>query len=254
MFGWLQKRRRRKLMTSPFPATWETYLAHNARFTEQLSPLENGQLREAIQVFVAEKNWEGCAGLVVTDEHRVTIAAQMARMILYFENEYFDQVLSILIYPNTYLAKSTNQMGSGVIVEGDSGRLGEAWYRGPVILSWADVLATAHHLNQGHNVVIHEFAHQLDMRNGRTADGVPTIESATVAERWLQVMPRAFEKLGHMCREGLPSVLDCYGATSPAEFFAVASESYFEQPSQLAHQWPAVFELLDTFYRKSENV
>ena len=221
----------------------------NAGFMSSLSPPQQLKIRQAIQIFVAEKNWEGCGGLVLTDEHRVTIAAHMARMTLHFDQDYFDSVLSILVYPAAYQAKSQEQLGGGVIVEGSSGRLGEAWHRGPVILSWSEVLENVRDEYPQRNVVIHEFAHQIDMRNGSHADGFPPLESPEVAQRWSRTMPAAFDELRHKCQMGIPDLLDCYGATNPAEFFAVASESYFEQPGELEYQWPDVFELLDGFYR-----
>lgn len=248
MFGWLRKYKRQRLVAKPLPADWEDILSINAIFLESLGSRQQARIRQSIQILVAEKNWEGCGGLSVTDEHRVTIAAQMARMTVHFEAEFFDAVLSILIYPSAYVAKSQTQLTGGFIVEGNSGRLGEAWHRGPVILSWNEVLENVRNHYPQRNVVIHEFAHQLDMRNGSHADGFPTLESAESARQWSRVMPAAFDALTHKCHLGIPTVLDCYGATNPAEFFAVASESYFEQPAELEDQWPDVFELLDDFY------
>lgn len=247
MFKWWRRRRRQKLTARPFPAEWESTLRGNASFFWQLSPSEQAHVRHAIQIFVAEKNWEGCGGQPMSDVQRVTIAAQMARMTLGQRQETFDDVLSILLYPDTYLAKSQDLIGS-TIVEGDSARLGEAWYRGPVILSWVDVLATAREENYGHNVVIHEFAHQLDMRNGRHADGIPPIEDPQQAQQWLAIAQRDFQRLIALCRSGTHSVLDCYGTTNQAEFFAVASEAFFELPEQLQSEWPDLYNLLSRFY------
>ena len=248
LFQWFKKRRRQRILAEGFPPEWEHILKLNAVFMRSLPVSQQSKIRADIQILVAEKNWEGCGGLTLSDEHRITVAAQIARMTLHFEAEYFDDVQSILLYPVAYTAKASEHLGSGVVVEGPSDRLGEAWYRGPVILAWADVLHTARHSGSRQNVVIHEFAHQLDMRNGSHADGYPTIESPRIAEEWLRVMPQALERLTELCRSGVASVLDCYGATNPAEFFAVASESYFQQPKELKQQWPHVFELLDGFY------
>ncbi len=247
MFNWLRDLRRRRTVARPFPDDWERTLENNARFFDPLPSVQKDRLRNAIKIFVAEKNWEGCGGQAMHDTHRVTIAAQMARMTLGFNEEYFDEVRSILLYPDTYLAKSQDMIGSTVI-EGNSARLGEAWYRGPVILSWVDVLATGREENYGRNVVIHEFAHQLDMRNGRHADGVPPIESKQLADRWLEVLHRDHQRLTEYCRSGIHTILDCYGATNPSEFFAVASEAYFEQPQQLLFDWPELHELLQQYY------
>ncbi len=253
LFRWFRQRRHKRITARPFPAAWVEILDINAGFIHDRSEAYQTKIRQAIQIIVAEKNWEGCGGLKLTDEHRVTIAAQMARMTVKFQADYFDDVLSILIYPAAYLARSQKQIAGGIIIEGNDGRLGEAWHRGPVILSWADVLDSVRDPFANRNVVIHEFAHQLDMRNGGQADGFPAIESLTTASRWAQVMPAAFAELQVLCQQHQPTILDCYGATSQAEFFAVASESYFESPEALEFQWPAVFLLLDEFYSNRDT-
>ena len=248
MFAWFRRRRRRRLIAQPVPAEWHAILEHNAGFLYELDSRAQRRLIQAVQIIVAEKNWEGCGGLKLADEHRVTIAAHMARMTLNFSEDYFDDVLSILVYPDAYRAPSQRPIAGGVVVEGSDDRLGEAWHRGPVILAWAEVLENVRDPYPERNVVIHEFAHQLDMRNGGAADGIPPIESAAQADAWVQVLPEACEELAYRCQHHLPTVIDCYGATNPAEFFAVASESYFEQPGALQAEWPEVYQLLDGFY------
>lgn len=247
MFGWLRKRRRRKTMAETFPPQWERELQQHARFMTEFSLTQQDRIRDSIKVFMAEKNFEGCAGHVVEDHHRLTVCAQMARMTLGFSEEWFEEVRSILIYPDAYVAKSQEVVGS-IVVEGQSARAGEAWYRGPVILSWSDVLATSQQQNHGRNVVIHEFAHQLDMRNGRQADGVPVIEDASVARDWFETLQRDFDCLSALCRAGKWTSMDCYAATNHAEFFAVASESFFEQSQRLQYDWPDVYQMLARFY------
>lgn len=249
MLDWLRKRKRSRLLKSPFPREWQSILDANAVYFASASSAEQAKIRDTVRILVAEKNWEGCGGLSLTDEHRVTIAAQIARMTLGFAEEYFDEVKSILLYPDAYLAKTQDSVGAGLVVESQTGRLGEAWYRGPVILSWRDVLATGRRLNDARNVVIHEFAHQLDMRNGRTADGVPVIESSNFAERWLAVMDTEFERLRQMCLQDRSRLLDCYGTTNRAEFFAVVSEAFFEEPQAFAQQWPELFQILGDYYQ-----
>ncbi len=248
MFSWFRHRRRRRLLAQPFPSDWEEILRAHARFAEDFTAAQHVKLRQSIQLLVPEKNWEGCGGLRLTDEHRVTIAAQIARMTLHFDNELFDEVLSILVYPGAYQATSRDPLSGGLVIESASGRAGEAWHRGPVILSWDDVMENVFDPTPHRNLVIHEFAHQLDMRNGSHADGFPVIESPVWAERWRQVLPASYDELTQLCQQHIPSILDCYGATSPAELFAVASESYFEQAVELRFQWPQLFELLDHFY------
>lgn len=249
MFSWLRARRRRKILSRPFPSSWEAIIKRNAVYTRGMENRWLAQVKDTIKILVSEKHWEGCGGLKIEDEHRVTIAAQIAKMTLGMPDEYFAETKSVLLYPHAYVAKSQQQIGSGFVVEGPSGRAGEAWYRGPVILSWDDVLATGRQQNFARNVVIHEFAHQLDMRNGAQADGVPTIESAEFADRWVRVMKENYERLRNQCQNGVRSLLDCYGATNHAEFFAVASEVFFEEPEDLEIEWPELFEILCEYYR-----
>src|SRR5258707_1264 len=140
LLRWLRNRRRRALLGQPFPPAWDDVLRHNVRLAASLTADEQARVRDYVRVFVAEKHWEGCGGLEITDEIRVTIAAQVAILVLGFDKQYFERVLSILVYPAAYVAPgktSTNQ--AGVVLEGDSARQGEAWYRGPVILSWPQV-------------------------------------------------------------------------------------------------------------------
>ncbi len=250
MFGWFRNKRRRRLAASAFPEEWEAVLRENADFFWQLEPYQQRRIRAAILVFANEKNFEGCGGQVITHVHRVTIAAQMARLTLGFDQEWFDAVKSILVYPDAYRAQSKELLGATVI-EGDSERLGEAWYRGPVILSWVDVLASSRGENFGRNVVVHEFAHQLDMQNGSHADGVPVIEDSRLAQLWLDTLHRDYQQLTALCQAGTPTTLDCYGATNHAEFFAVCSEAFFEQPQQLRFEWPEMYGLLGRFYRQT---
>lgn len=250
MLRWIRRRRRGRLLATPFPREWEFILEDKAPFLSALPSSEAESVRRIVRVLVSEKNWEGCGGLHLSDEHRVTIAAQVARMVRYFDNEYFEDVRSVLIYPDAYVARSQEVIGPGVVVESDTGRLGEAWHRGPVILAWADVLATVRLEDRGSNVVIHEFAHQLDMRNGSHADGVPPLESARFAKRWVRHMTAGLERLRDLCDDGIPCLIDSYAATNAAEFFAVLSEVYFEQPEDLQIEWPEQFELLDAYYRQ----
>lgn len=247
MFGWWRAWRRRQLTKRPFPRGWHFILSEYAPFVESLSPAETQRLQKTIQVMVAEKNWEGCGGLKLSDLHRVIISAHAARLTLHWEFDPFDEVQSILVYPDTYVANGPSMLGSTLVVE-DSVRLGEAWYRGPVVLAWRDVLRSTMQQNPGHNVVIHEFAHHIDMRNGQHADGIPPIEDPQFAEAWLQMLDEDFSRLVELCHFGLHAGLDCYAATNPAEFFAVLSEAYFEAPQELAAAWPRPYSLLRRFY------
>ncbi len=249
MFRLLQKYRRRRLQLRPLPASWAETVARHAPFRARMTPELQRKLDVGIQVLVAEKNWEGCGGLRINDEHRVTISAHAARLTLGFDDDYFDDVLSILVYPDAYEAPSRDVVGPGVIVEGAASRLGEAWYRGPIVLAWSDVLQAGRGRHP-RNVVVHEFAHKLDMRNGPSADGVPVIESIADAKQWVRVTQRDYARLCAACRHGARQILDCYGTTNTAEFFAVATEAFFETPRELAADWPDLFKVLRKFYRQ----
>jgi len=250
VFSWFRKFRRRSLQARPFPPEWSEIVSRNVPSSLHLPAEQQHRLRQAIHVWVAEKNWEGCGGLLIEDEHRVTIAAHAARLMLGFEDDYVDEVVSILVYPSAYEAHSREYLGGGVVLEGPSSRAGEAWRRGPVILSWPDVLGAGRFQRRHQNVVLHEFAHQLDMRNGGAADGIPVIESASEADEWRQVTGRDFDRLSHLCHVGMMTMLDCYGATNAAEFFAVATEAFFESPARLAIEWTDLYRVLSRFYRQ----
>ena len=249
-FRWLKNRRRRALIGEPFRPSWLDVLRHNVRLYAALTADEQATVRNYVRVFVAEKHWEGCGGLEMTDEIRVTIAAHVAILVLGFGEQYFDRVLSILVYPTAYVAPGRTIGASGVVLEGDSFREGETWYRGPIVLAWSDVLAGGREERHGSNVVLHEFAHQLDMLNGRNVDGTPPLETDEQYRRWNEVFDDHYRRLVDDCQQGHPTLLDCYGATSPAEFFAVASEMFFMRPQALEHRHPELYAIFSEFYRQ----
>ena len=248
LFAWLKQRRRRQLLATPFPDEWLTYLRNNVSLYAPLTEAEQAKLRDDLRVFVAERHWEGCAGLAVTDEMKVTIAAQACLLILNIEHDYFSRVPSILVYPSGYRAPAERHGPDGTVGP-DPGRLGEAWYRGPVILAWDSVLGGGKDAHDGQNVVLHEFAHQLDFLDGY-ADGTPPLSSREEYRRWRDVMTDEYERLVRESEHGHARVLDAYGATNPAEFFAVATEAFFEKPVQLQKRHPALYEVLRGYYRQ----
>jgi Mlc titration factor MtfA (ptsG expression regulator) len=180
---------------------------------------------------------------------QVTIAAGAARMTLGFEDEYFDHVQTLLLYPDVYVARDQVMAAPGVVFEGSSAREGEAWHQGPVILSWPDVLADARGERRGHNLVIHEFAHQLDMLDG-AAGGVPPLASAAAERHWNAVIDQEYVRLCEQVSAGRRTFLDSYATKNKAEFFAVASEAFFELPSGLRDRHGELYELLRDFYRQ----
>lgn len=248
LFSWLRQRRRQRILAAPFPAEWLAYLEHNLPQYRFLTRDEQARLRQAVQIFVAEKNWEGCAGLAVTDEMRVTIAGHACLMAVGIEGEPFRNVLSVLVYPSGYTVPEERwQRGWSIVDEAD--RLGESWYRGPVILSWDEVRYDSDHAGEGRNLVWHEFAHQIDMLD-RSTNGTPPLETLRERERWHEVMTAEYEQLIEDAEEGRATLLDTYGAKNEAEFFAVASECFFDCPIDLRDEHPRLYDLLRGYYRQ----
>lgn len=248
MFRWLKRRSRERLKRAEPPAEWQTVVETNLWQYAKLSDSDQEKLRGDALILASEKNWEGCGGLVLSEEMKLTIAAQIALQTLGFEEQYFDKVLSILVYPSAYRAREQSSLGGGVVLERDSTRLGEAWYRGPVILSWPDVEDGGRSPNHSRQVVIHEFAHQLDLLNSRVADGIPPMASSAQAKQWMATCEESFNRLVYDCQNGHRPLIDCYGATNRAEFFAVTSEAFFQAPHLLASHDPNLFEVLRTYY------
>jgi hypothetical protein len=240
--------RRRKLRAQPFPAAWRDILKTRVPYVRQLPADLQLQLKRHIQVFMAEKEFVGCAGLVITDDIRVTIAAQACLLLLNRRTDYFPGLHHVLVYPDSFMVQRVRNDSAGVLHEQRQVLSGESWDQGKVILSWQDVLQGAAATDDGRNVVIHEFAHQLDQEDGQ-ANGVPILGRREFQRRWTEVFTREFELLQHQAERQQDSLLDHYGATDPAEFFAVASEAFFEQPLRLAAEHSALYELLSTYYR-----
>ncbi len=243
MFQWWQRRKRKHYLAQPWPDSWSLHLKRNVRLSWGLDELELPALQQRVKVIVAEKYWEGCHGLQLTEEMQVTIAAQAGLMLLGAPDFYFDNVRTILVYPQPFRRQSE----SGWIVD-EQHRSGEAWQGGPIVLSWNDVLRGGRNQNDGQNLVVHEFAHALDGLDGEMGGNV-TFDDPALMERWKLVMMRDFQQLAAAVEQGRPTLLDPYGATSPAEFFAVASESFFEEPGPLRHHHPELFQLLKAYYR-----
>ena len=190
MFSFFKKRRRQRLRIQPFPSDWLTIIEKNVPIYNRLPQADQLELQGHIQVFLAEKFFEGCGGLELTDEIKVTIAAQACLLLLHRETDYYPRLITILVYPHAYVAKNIEPIGGGVVLEGKIARLGEEWKDGVVVLSWDDVRQGASDLHDGHNVVLHEFAHQLDQQDG-SADGTPTLEHRSQYTTWARVLGRS---------------------------------------------------------------
>ena len=242
----LRRRRRRKLLSSPFPKKWSEILEANLPPYKKLSLPVRQQLHDLIRIFIAEKSFEGCGGLALTDEILVTIAAQACMLLLNRKVECYPKLYSILVYPSTYVAGARNTLQGGW--EEGSVRLGESWQSGAVVLAWDNVRHGAINFRDGHNVTMHEFAHQLDQEDG-AGDGTPILETRTAYSSWARIFTKEYELLQEKTRRGRKSVMGEYGATNPAEFFAVATETFFEKPRQLNANHPELFQEMKSFYK-----
>ena len=250
--SWLHffRDRRRKQATSvPFPKEWDAILARHFPMDARLPEADRAELRRRIQIFIAEKHFEGLGGLEMSDEIRVTIAAQACLLLLHRGETDYPGLLSILVYPTAYEADSVTRGGGGIVTEERQVRLGESWHSGAVVLSWDDVLVGAADWHDGHNVVLHEFAHQLDMETN-VADGAPLLPRRSMYVAWARVLGTEYEHLQRDVARRHRSVMDAYGATNPAEFFAVATETFFEKPLRLREKHPELYEQLKEFYRQ----
>ena len=250
IFALLKQRRRHRLRERPFPKCWLGILARNIPFFRRLSANDQAELLGHIQVFLTEKRFEGCDGLEITDEVRVTVAAQACLLLLHRETDYFPRLLTILVYPSTYLAEERRHVHGHVWQEGKMARLGETGrWLGAIVLAWDAVKAGAADPSDGKNVVLHEFAHQLDYEN-YAEDGAPALETRDQQLSWQEVMRAEFASLRAADETGIPTLLDTYGATNPAEFFAVSTEAFFERPRALRAHHPKLYTELRSYFHQ----
>ena len=243
----LIRQRRQRIYRRPLPPDRLANLLQIVPFYSQLTPEQQRQLQGHTQVFLVEKQFIGCSGLQVTPEMRFTIAAIASLLLLSKQGNYFPKLRSILVYPGAYWVTSTTTNGS-VVEEVRVARLGESWSKDQVVLAWDQVQYDMRHWADGRNVVLHEFAHQLDQADG-TAEGVPILALPVDYEAWGQVMTDEYQQLRRVVKRGGHTVIDGYGATNPAEFFAVATETFFEKPRQLQQRHPLLYDQLRHYYR-----
>jgi Mlc titration factor MtfA (ptsG expression regulator) len=247
--GLLKRRRREKIRARPFPADWLGILNRNFPRYARLSPEDQEELRGTIQVFLAEKRFEGAAGLAITDEIRVTIAAQACFLLLHRETDVYPGLYSIIVYPHEYVARHQQRGEAGLLDEGVQVRLGETAARGALVLSWDGAVRGASDVHDCHNVVFHEFAHQLDAESGGF-DGAPLLPRRSMYIAWARVLSQEFSALRRNAFRHEPTDLDPYGATNPAEFFAVVTECFFQHPHQMKKHHPELYAELQEFYRQ----
>ncbi|HLV78340.1 MAG TPA: M90 family metallopeptidase [Marinobacter sp.] len=238
--------RRQRALRNPFPARWRRHLQISVPFYSRLSESHKARLENLVQLFLSEKSFYGCAGFEVDDRVRVTIAGHACTLLLERDYSDFDEVRSILVYPDIYRVRDIDHDGL-VVSRTDEARAGEAWEQGRVILAWSQCELAVTHPDGPHNVILHEFAHQLDYLDG-TADGAPPLRGDD-AVHWQHTMSKAWTHLQDRLEQDHTPWLDPYGATEPAEFFAVLTEAFYQQPAQLRQAQPEVYEALRRFYR-----
>lgn len=240
-------KRRRTLLARPFPDNWqqmlEEYTPLYRRLPENLKP----QLHGLIHLFLDEKTFIGCRGQQINDFVKVTIAAQACILLLNRPTKCYPRLSTVYVYPQSYVV-DIKRHDDGLIVEGKDIRLGESWHNGPVVLAWDGVANAACGVQPGQNVVLHEFAHQLDQEDG-DLNGTPLLDSTAAYRTWTDVLGDEYENLCETIDIGGDSILDDYGATNPAEFFAVATEAFFESPDPLLWHHPRLYEELKNFYK-----
>lgn len=239
-WGRWRRYRRARIAERPLPEAWRTILERNMPLYRGLPAELKEELHGHIQLFLHDKTFEGFHGLEVTDEMRVTIAGNACLLLLNRAHDQFGNFSTIYVYPSTFVSEHTSYDG---LVEsvGPSARLGESWHRGPVVLAWDSVRSGVRDIHDGHNVVLHEFAHKLDDANG-SVDGAPILPDASQHLSWARVMRHEFEQLQRQASRGTQTLLDHYGATAPEEFFAVLVETFYEQPRQLKDRHPELYE------------
>ncbi len=243
-----KKGRRAALREEPLTETQHAIIRKNVPFVAKLDAVDQKELEGLVQIFLAEKSFEGCGGLELTEEMKVTVATQACLLLLHRETDMYPGVEAILIYPSAYRAP-TKRDGGGFVVEGTQARLGESWTRGVVVLAWDHVKSGAMNMTDGHNLVLHEFAHQLDGEDG-SMDGAPDLEERSRYRSWAHVLGDEFSELSERLQEGRKSDIDSYGATNPAEFFAVVTEMFFEKPRMMMDRHPDLYEELAKFYKQ----
>jgi Mlc titration factor MtfA (ptsG expression regulator) len=254
VFDLFKSRRRARLRVKPAPPEWRAILERNLPVFMRLSAKDKAELLGHTQVFLAEKHFEGVGGLELTDEIRVTIAGQACLLLLHRETDYYPDLVSIVVYPSGYTAREDRHIGGGIWEEGAEDRLGHTGRRlGALVLAWDAVRRGAAAPDDGENLVLHEFAHQLDFEN-QSSDGTPALATHGDYLAWARVMSVEFNALRSATNAGERTLLDGYGATNPSEFFAVVTEAFFEQPRALKRKHPALFAQLQRFYRQDPTM
>jgi Mlc titration factor MtfA (ptsG expression regulator) len=246
MSVFFKKHHRHTLLEKPFPEAWDAIIAADVPYERMLNEAERKHLRDLTSIIIDEKNWEGCGGLEIDDRVKVVIATQAAVLLLNLEMDIFRNVRSFLIYPSAYHQTQENVGRDGMVNSGTV-NLGEAWYNGPVIFSWKDALESAHQPGRANNVVFHEMAHTIDMLTGQT-NGTPPLRERDHYATWHEVMSSQFREVQRVYESGRRDVIRDYGVVNVAEFFAVCTETFFDNPVPFKKHRPELYAQLQLFY------
>ncbi len=250
MFDWWRRLSRAEVIAEPFPDRFRELVRRRVPCAELLTEAELSKLETLVRIFNSEKSFEGASGLEVDEEMRVVIAARACLLVLQrveLDEALYPDLSTVIVYPSTYRARVKRQEGY-VTIEDEQARLGESWTQGVVVLAWDAVLSGAANLSDGHDVVLHEFAHQLDAEDG-AMDGTPELDDLERYSVWSSVAGAEYADLVDAVERRSKTSIDAYGATNAPEFFAVVVEKFFEQPTALLRRHPDLYTELATFFR-----
>jgi Mlc titration factor MtfA (ptsG expression regulator) len=231
-----------------FEEEWISILENNLPLYRKLPDELKQQLHLRIASFVESVRFEGCNGLELTDDMVLTVAAQACLLVIHRDGMLYPDLRVVYLYPSSFSSVHKSVDAMGIVTEGRVHRLGESWETGTIVLSWDSVEQGAHDIRDGHNVTFHEFAHQLDHEDGPT-DGAPGLGSRAAYRSWARVFSENYSDFLELTERGRKTVLDAYGATNPAEFFAVTTETFFEKPVQLSEDRPDLYQELMAYYK-----
>ena len=240
--------RRKKVDESPFPAPWLQILRRSLPIYKTMWPDQQRELRQLIKRFVDNKQFVGCAGQAIDDEVRITIAANACLLLLNRPSHEYHDLRAILVYPSGFKVNHDKYDEFGLVTHGEHFLIGESWSNGKVVLAWDSVQQSVRNFADGHNVVLHEFAHQLDHESGIT-NGAPLLYNKGAYGDWARIFSTEFQQLQHLSDSHHKTLIDAYGASNPAEFFAVVTETFYERPHDLAARHAELFDELKAYYR-----
>jgi Mlc titration factor MtfA (ptsG expression regulator) len=242
-----KKLRRRRIAAQPFPGPWLNILQKDVVVYNYLDDPDKVELRKNILIFLAEKHFESCGGFILNQRVKIIIAAYACILLLHRRTDYYPGLYSILVYPDAFIANHKEYLPGGLVAEGPQVYSGQSWRHGIVVLSWDDIEYDKANVHDGRNVIYHEFAHQIDSSAGR-GDSSAVLKTDATFNNWSKVLYENYIELRDAAESGEPFLLDEYGATEPSEFFAVATEFFFEKPYELNQQHPKLYEELVRFY------